>query len=81
MHKLIVYGERPISERAKARKDLFQAASLADYFVRNKQMKIFNSAWRDALSRGRGWRSRAQEGRKALLVLAPDVDVPALWKM
>jgi len=80
VHKLIVYGERPVSERAKARKDLLQAASLADYFQRNRQARVFNAAWRDALSRGRGWRSRAQEGRKALLALAPELDVPALWK-
>lgn len=80
VHKLIVYGERPVSERAKARKDLLQAASLADYFERNRQARVFNAAWRDALSRGRGWRSRAQEGRKALLALAPELDIPALWK-
>jgi len=80
VHKLIVCGERPVSERAKARKDLLQAASLADYFLRSKQAKVFNAAWRDALSRGRGWRTRALAGRKALLVVAPDVDVPALWK-
>ena len=80
VHKLIVCGERPVSERAKARKDLLQAASLADYFLRNKQAKVFNAAWRDALARGRGWRTRALAGRKALLLVAPDVDVPALWK-
>src|SRR5262245_44499168 len=33
VHKLIVYGERPVSERTKARKDLLQAASLAEYFL------------------------------------------------
>jgi hypothetical protein len=80
VHKLIVYGERPMSERAKARKDLLQAASLADYFARMGQPKPFNTAWQDALSRGSGWRKRALEGKKALLGLAPDVDVPALWK-
>ena len=80
VHKLIVYGERPVSERAKARKDLLQAASLADYFERNRQARVFNAAWRGALSRGRGWRSRAQEGRKALLALAPELDLPTLWK-
>ena len=80
VHKLIVYAERPVSERVKARKDLLQSASLAGYFVRNKQSKTFNAAWRDALSRGRGWRTRAQEGRKALLVVAPELDVPSLWR-
>ena len=80
VHKLIVYGERPVSERVKAHKDLLQSASLADYFVRNRQSRTFNAAWRDALSRGKGWRTRAQEGRKALIAVAPELDVPALWK-
>lgn len=79
-HKLIVYGERPVAERAKARKDLLQAASLADYFIRNKQEKTFNAAWRDALSRGKGWRTRALEGKAALLTVAPDIDLPSMWK-
>ena len=79
VHKLIVYGERPVSERAKARKDLLQAASLADYFARTGQIKVFNAAWRDALSRGKGWRARALQGHKALLSLAPDVAVAGLW--
>ena len=34
----------------------------------------------EALSRGRGWSSRAQAGRKALIGLAPELDVAALWK-
>ena len=70
-----------VSERAKARKDLLQAASLIDYFVHNNGTRTFNAAWRDALSRGRGWRTRALEGKKALLNLAPEVDKPALWKI
>ncbi|MET0964741.1 MAG: GSU2403 family nucleotidyltransferase fold protein [Noviherbaspirillum sp.] len=37
IHKLLVYGERPVSERAKSRKDLLQAASLASYFLENGQ--------------------------------------------
>lgn len=81
VHKLMVYGERPVSERAKARKDLLQAASPADYFARNRQARVFNAAWRGVLSRGRGWRSRAQEGRKVLLVVAPELNIAALWKV
>jgi hypothetical protein len=79
VHKLIVYGERPVAEKAKARKDLLQAASLADYFARSGQAAVFNEAWHDALSRGRGWRTRALEGKKALLSAAPDVNLPELW--
>lgn len=79
VHKLIVYGERPVAERAKARKDLLQAAALASYFARAGEPASFNAAWRDALKRGRGWRSRALRGKAALLRLAPEVDVPGLW--
>ena len=79
VHKLIVHGERPQSERAKARKDLLQAASLADYHVRSGYAGAFNAAWRDVLRRGRGWKSRAQEGKRALLRIAPELDQPALW--
>ncbi len=80
VHKLIVYGERPVRERAKAKKDLLQAAALASYFHFTGSAKVFNSAWRDALSRGRGWRSRAKEGKKALLHTAPELEIPALWR-
>jgi hypothetical protein len=80
VHKLIVFGERPQSERAKANKDLLQVASLASYFAETGRAKTFSQAWRDALDRGKGWRSRAQSGRAALLRLAPELDVPALWR-
>ncbi len=80
VHKLVVYGERPPSERTKARKDLLQAASLAEYHARSGEAAAFNAAWRDALGRGRGWKSRALEGKRALLRIAPDLDQLALWK-
>jgi hypothetical protein len=79
VHKLIVFGERPAAERAKAAKDLLQAAALASWFIENDQAEIFNTAWRDALERGKGWRSRAEQGRRALLRVAPDVAEPSLW--
>lgn len=80
VHKLIVYGERPSRERAKAKKDLLQAAALAGYFHSAGLGKSFNTAWRDALARGRGWRSRAMEGKKALLTFAPELNLPELWR-
>ena len=80
VHKLIVYGERPLSERAKSTKDLLQAACLASYFTQTDQIEIFNAAWRDALGRGKGWRQRALKGKRALMLLAPEAHVPALWK-
>jgi hypothetical protein len=79
VHKLIVFGERPEAQRTKARKDLLQAASLAEYHARSGEAGAFNEAWRDALGRGRGWKSRALEGKQALLRLAPDLDLPGLW--
>ncbi|TAK71653.1 MAG: hypothetical protein EPO19_04240 [Betaproteobacteria bacterium] len=80
VHKLIVYGERPVAERAKAAKDILQATVLAEYFAQSGQARAFNQAWRDALGRGPGWRRRALQGQKALLRLAPELGIPALWK-
>jgi hypothetical protein len=80
VHKLIIYGERPAAERVKARKDLLQAASLAEYFLSAGEAAAFNKAWRDALSRGAGWRSRAKKGRDALVASSPDLDEPKLWR-
>jgi hypothetical protein len=79
VHKLIVYGERPVSERVKSRKDILQAASLANYFSANGQADVFNAAWRDALQRGKGWRERAIQGRNALTSIAPDLATSELW--
>ncbi|MFC3108616.1 GSU2403 family nucleotidyltransferase fold protein [Undibacterium arcticum] len=79
VHKLIVYGERPVSERVKSKKDLLQAASLASYFSENGQADVFNAAWQDALQRGKGWKERALQGRSALISLAPDLANPELW--
>lgn len=80
VHKLIISGERPLAERAKATKDLLQAASLADYFAQTGQAAMFNATWRNVLARGRGWRARAARGKAALLRLAPELNLPALWK-
>lgn len=80
VHKLIVYGERPAGERAKSTKDLLQAASLASYFLDRGQGEVFNAAWRDAVARGGGWHRRAEQGRKALLRIAPELSANALWR-
>lgn len=80
VHKLIVFGERPIAERTKAKKDLLQAASLISYFVNNAQTESFSAAWQDALLRGKGWKTRAMQGREALLKMSPDLNLAELWK-
>ena len=79
VHKLIVYGERPLSERAKSTKDILQAASLASYFLATGQANVLNTAWQDATNRGKGWQSRAKQGLEALLRAAPELDVAELW--
>ena len=80
VHKLLVYGERPVSQRTKSNKDLLQVAALASYFSQPGQAEIFNAAWRDLVSRGRGWRSRARQGLAALVKVAPELELDALWR-
>lgn len=79
VHKLLVYGERPVRERTKAGKDLLQAACLMSFFAEHGPVEAFNEAWRDALSRGRGWQRRALQGKAALLSLAPDLGDQSFW--
>ncbi len=74
VHKLIVYGERPVALRTKATKDLLQAAALISYFMETGREAELMTAWTDANSRGPGWRKRLKEGRAALLRLAPDLN-------
>lgn len=81
VHKLLVHGERTQRERTKAAKDLLQTAALASYFAASGEARAFNKAWRDMNRRGRGWSSRAARGKKALLAIAPDLDLPALWRI
>jgi len=80
VHKLIVYGERPAAERTKALKDILQAASLISYFLDHGESAVFNAPWQDAISRGKGWQSRAMEGKAALLKLAPELAASELWQ-
>lgn len=80
VHKLIVHGERPVAEQTKAKKDVLQAAGLIEYFLSQGMADVFNAAWRDALGRSQGWAARAQQGQKALLRMAPELDQPELWR-
>lgn len=79
VHKLIVHGERPVRERTKAAKDIQQAASLISYYL-DEQSREIGRAWHDALSRGPGWRRRAEQGRAALVRIAPELSAPKLWR-
>jgi hypothetical protein len=51
VHKLIVYGERPVSERVKANKDLGQAAAIFKVLFDNGNVDLIRNAWADAASR------------------------------
>jgi hypothetical protein len=80
VHKLIIFGERDTASRAKATKDIEQAAALAEWHLENRQAAEFNKAWRDAIGRGRGWASRAAQGKRALVQRHPVLDDAALWR-
>ncbi len=76
-HKLLVWGERKEAFRTKAAKDLLQAAALIAYFKDHRSEEL-RDAWRDLLSRGKGWRIRARQGRDALSKAAPDLRLEQL---
>lgn len=78
VHKLVVFVERNRSERTKANKDIAQVAALASWFVERGDPAAFNTAWRELLARGRGWKHRALTGKSALLKMAPDLEVGTL---
>lgn len=80
VHKLIVHGERPVSERVKSIKDLEQAAALAHWHLENGMAEQFRLAWADALSRGPGWQRRALTGQRALLARHSGLDTVGLWQ-
>jgi hypothetical protein len=79
VHKLIVFGERGSASRTKAAKDIEQAAALAEWHLLSGRSAAFNEAWRDATSRGRGWLSRANQGRAVLTARYPALDTKDLW--
>lgn len=79
VHKLVVFGERDTASRVKAVKDVEQAAALAEWHLLNDQADQFKAAWSDAVSRGRGWRTRALQGQRALLAKYPALADKALW--
>jgi hypothetical protein len=74
MHKLIVAGERGATRAAKSYKDLRQSAAL---FAHYQQGSVWaaRDAWRDLLSRGPGWKTRALRGLTAADKLAPELAV------
>jgi hypothetical protein len=65
LHKLIVFGERPQSQRTKANKDLAQAAALIAYLALHDAHEL-RDLHDEVMARGPGWRSRLQKGLHAL---------------
>ncbi|HEX5392834.1 MAG TPA: nucleotidyltransferase domain-containing protein [Rhodocyclaceae bacterium] len=73
VHKLVVYGERPIAQRTKANKDLLQAAAVISYYVETGRSDEFLAAWEDAMGRGKGWSKRLVQGWEAMVRNAPEL--------
>jgi hypothetical protein len=73
VHKLIIYGERPTSERAKSNKDIAQAAAIFKVLFDAGNEDLIRNAWADALSRGPGWVKRLNQGKMALLKRYPEL--------
>ena len=67
VHKLIVFGERPIAQRAKSNKDLVQAAALVAWHLENGASERVAAAWQDAVGRGPEREQRAEQGRRNCL--------------
>jgi len=69
VHKLLISGERPSTETAKARKDIDQATRLFRILLSERPSDVAN-AWYDAIQRGKGWARRLNQ---ALTKLPPDI--------
>ena len=76
LHKLLVFGERTGTFRAKSSKDLAQAACLCAYLWDHRR-EALAEALTDLLSRGKGWVSRYKQGAAALHRAYPDLEVSA----
>lgn len=81
IHKLIVYGERKPSERVKSIKDIEQSAALIDWHIKNGCADKITETWHDAVSRGPGWRSRAQTGLDFMLLRHPELKDQVVFDM
>jgi len=73
LHKLLVFGERAQAQRAKARKDVAQAAALMDYLLIHDTAEIA-TMWADVNARGPGWRRRLKQGFETMATLYPESD-------
>jgi hypothetical protein len=76
LHKLLVFGERTGTFRAKSSKDLAQATCLCAYLWDHRR-EALAEALKDLLSRGKGWVSRYKQGAAALHKAYPQIEVSA----
>lgn len=80
LHKLIVYGERKGEFRTKGVKDLEQSAALLS-FLASRYPSDVDNAWKDLVSRGKGWRARVQVGLDALGARFPALEAAKLLRL
>ena len=74
LHKLIVLGERSGAYATKSAKDLRQAGALLTR-LKDLRKSDVDRAWKDLLSRGKGWRSRVKPALGRLHKTFPELDV------
>lgn len=80
LHKLIVFGERTGTYATKSAKDLRQAGALLAR-LKDLRKSDVDSAWKDLLSRGKGWRSRVKPALGPLDRLFPQLDASHWLKL
>lgn len=74
LHKLLVTGERTGAFAAKTAKDIQQAAALLA-LLRERRPWELEEIWADLISRGKGWRERAQQGLAIMRNAFPDLEL------
>ncbi len=74
LHKLIVHGERTGTYAAKSGKDLQQAGALLARLKDHRKSDV-DRAWRDLVSRVKGWRSRLRPALRSLGKRFPELGV------
>ena len=79
LHKLIVAGERSGAFKTKANKDVRQAAALVTFLAKYQPDDLME-AWTDLDSRGKGWRTRFEQGVTMLLCAMPEIGKLLLWR-
>lgn len=73
LHKLLIAGERPISERIKSAKDIAQATAIIAYMQDHLPADALREAATDMAGRGPGWRSRLDRGIERMRKTYPDI--------